>query len=228
LDIDTVGQTLIEKVKIASKIKVKKIKKSQYSTLPLRFFKKSSKSWLIVIGASTGGPKALPEILSRLPRNIPASILIVQHMPEGFTKSFAERLNWHTSIEVREAVNGDNIGDGTAFIAPGNKHMTIKNNQLILTSGPKVNNVRPSVDVLFQNVAKIYGSKCIAVLLTGMGNDGAEGMKDIKNFGGKTIAQNKETCVVYGMPKVAIEKKVVDKVVPLPQIAENILRLMEE
>jgi two-component system chemotaxis response regulator CheB len=228
LDIDKAGNNLIEKVKLAATVKVSKICRPKLSPLPRQIFLAKRNEWVIAIGASTGGPKAIPEILSRLPRNIPAGILIVQHMPEGFTKSFAERLNWYTSIEVKEAEDGEIITKGIAYIAPGNKHMSVVKNRIKIANGARVNNVRPSVDILMKSVARHYGPRCVGVILTGMGNDGAEGMKEIKNNGGKTIAQNQHTCIVFGMSKAAIDLRVVDSIVPLSQVAKNIIVSMEE
>jgi two-component system chemotaxis response regulator CheB len=228
LDIEKRKKTLISKIKMAAKVKISKLKKIKPTPISCSSFVPKDNDWLITIGASTGGPKAIPEILSRLPRNIPAAILIVQHMPEGFTKSFAERLNWYTSLDVKEAEEGDRIEIGNVLVAPGNHHMEIKGKSIHLSNGPNVNNVRPSVDVLMKSASKYYGSKCMGVLLTGMGNDGGEGMKNIKLNGGKTVAQNEDTCVVFGMPKAAIDLRVVDEIAPLEQIAKVIMLGLEE
>ena len=228
LDIEKRRNELIAKIKMAAKIKVTKIQ--NIGTRPNSYpkFHPVKGDWLITIGASTGGPKAIPEVLSRLPRNLPAAVLLVQHMPKGFTQSFAERLNWHTSLEVREAREGDDISLGTVLVAPGNQHMELDGKKIHLNEKSPVNSVRPSVDVLMKSTAKRYGANCIGVLLTGMGSDGAKGMMEIKKHGGKTIVQSKETCVVYGMPKAAVDLRIVDKVVSLPRIAENIMLTMKE
>jgi two-component system chemotaxis response regulator CheB len=228
LDIEKAGFDLIEKVKLAATIKVSRIKKSQIFSAPHKRFLPTNEDLIVAIGASTGGPKAIPEILSRLPRNLPAAILIVQHMPEGFTRSFAERLNWYTSIEVKEAADGDLITKGIAYIAPGNKHMSIHKDKIEISDGPKINNVRPSVDVLMLSAAENYGPNCLGVILTGMGSDGAAGMKEIKNQGGYNIAQDKESCIVYGMSKTAIELQVVDKIASLDRIADDIMVYLEK
>jgi two-component system chemotaxis response regulator CheB len=228
LDMDKMGDTLISKVKIAARIKPRKKKEIKVAPVSFPKFRIKKYGRVVAIGASTGGPKAIPEVLCRLPSNLPAGILIVQHMPEGFTRSFAERLNWYTSLEVREAEEGDEIEPGTVLIAPGNLHMEVKKNRVHLTDGPHVNNVRPSVDVLMKSTARIYGPGCIGVLLTGMGADGAQGMKEIKNCGGRTIAQNEKTSIVYGMPKAAVELRVVDRVVPLQNIARDIIYALED
>jgi two-component system chemotaxis response regulator CheB len=228
LDIEDAGRTLISKVKMAARIKISKRKETKVKPISYPKFRWHKGDWLVTIGASTGGPKSIPEVLSRLPRNLPAATLIAQHMPKSFTKSFAERLNWYTSLEVREAEEGDEISPGVVLLAPGNFHLEVDKKRIHLSDGPQINNVRPSVDVLMKSSAKSYGSRCIGVLLTGMGKDGASGMKEIKKYGGKTIAESKETCIVYGMPKAAIELRIVDKIVPLPQIASQIISAMEE
>ena len=228
LDMEKTSQTLISKVIMAAKIKVAKRKAIKISPVSIPKFLSKKGDRIVTLGASTGGPRAIPEVLSRLPRDLPAGLLIVQHMPEGFTKSFSERLNWYTSLEVKEAEEGDEITPGLVLVAPGNLHMEIDKKRIHLTDEPQVNNVRPSADVLMKAAAEAYGPRCIGVLLTGMGNDGAQGMKEIKEKGGKTIAQDKESCVVYGMPKAAYDLRIVDKVAPLSKIARNIILALEE
>jgi two-component system chemotaxis response regulator CheB len=228
LDMEKAGQTLISKVIMAAKIKVAKRKAIKIAPVTISKFHLKKGDRVVAIGASTGGPRAIPEVLSRLPRDLPAGLLIVQHMPEGFTKSFAERLNWYTSLEVKEAGEGDEIVPGSVLVAPGNLHMEIDKKRIHLTDGPQVNNVRPSVDVLMKTAADAYGPRCIGVLLTGMGSDGAQGMKEIKSQGGKTIAQDRESSIVYGMPKAAYDLRIVDKVAPLSKIARNIILALEE
>ena len=224
LDIDKIGQNIIQKIKMASEVNVKKISRPKI-VKPLVYIRKRThgKKKIIAIGASTGGPKALLEVLSLLPRDIPAGIIITQHMPEGFTKSFAERLNWQSSVEVKEAEEGDLILPGLALVAPGDYHMEIAGGKITLNKRPKVNSIRPSVDIMMSSAVKMYGKNVIGVLLTGMGADGARGMKDIKDNGGKTIAQDKNSCVVFGMPKEAIALDAVDRIVPLSKIASEIL-----
>jgi len=228
LDIEKKKKELISKVIVASKVKVSRIEREKIIPIPPQGYRLKDDFWVVAIGASTGGPRAIQEVLSRLPRNLPAVILIVQHMPEGFTKSFAERLNWYTSLEVREAKDEDALRKGLVLIAPGNNHMEIIDEKVKLNNGPTVNHVRPSVDVLMKSVSKIYGPRTIGVLLTGMGTDGRDGLKNIKDAGGSTIVQNKETCVIYGMPKSAIEIGAADKITPLNNIADNIINIMEE
>lgn len=182
---------------------------------------------IIAIGTSTGGPRALQEIITKLPGSLPCGVIIVQHMPPGFTKSLAERLNSLSSVTVKEAENKDIIRPGLVLIAPGDYHMTVEidagKKVVKLNQSPPVGGHRPAVDPMFESVAKVYGSKVVAVLLTGMGHDGAKGMQYIKQQRGYTIAEDQSTAVVFGMPKSAIELGVVDKVVPIGAVAEEIV-----
>ncbi|WP_051912681.1 protein-glutamate methylesterase/protein-glutamine glutaminase [Carnobacterium funditum] len=176
----------------------------------------------IVIGASTGGPKALLQVIQHLPENLAIPIFIVQHMPKGFTLSFAERLNMKSSVTVVEAKEGMTIENGTVYLAPGDYHMTIKQNKIALDRSPKILGVRPAVDYLFQSAASVYESSLVGVILTGMGHDGSVGMSEIKKQGGFTLAQDRETAVVYGMPGNAIKKGVVDEVASLTELSDRI------
>ncbi len=182
---------------------------------------------LIVIGASTGGTEALKDVLIDIPRTAPP-ILVTQHMPPGFTKSFAQRLDGLCQIDVCEAVAGERLMSGKAYIAPGSDHLLISRRGSVaytaLSDGPPVNRHRPSVDVLFASAAETYGKNVIAVILTGMGRDGAAGMLELHHAGAYTIAQDEASCVVFGMPKAAIELGGVSKVVPLLKIGDAILR----
>jgi two-component system chemotaxis response regulator CheB len=179
---------------------------------------------VVVIGSSTGGPKALAEIFSALPQDIPAGMLVVQHMPPYFTKSLAERLDKCSCVHVKESEAGDMITNNYALVAPGDHHMTVNTGKIRLNQEPPVNAIRPSVDVTMMSVAKTYGYNTIGVLLTGMGNDGAAGMKAIKEQGGTTIACDEKTSVIFGMPKEAIKLGCVDKIMPLHEIAGEIMR----
>lgn len=186
-------------------------------------------SQVIVIGSSTGGVQALSALLPMMPVNAPG-IVIVQHMPEGFTASFARRLDQISSINVREAQDGDPIYPGTALLAPGGKrHMSIVGRsphlRVTLTEGPPVCFATPSVDVMFQSAARACGTNCAAALLTGMGKDGAEGMLRIRQAGGRTIAQDEETSVVWGMPGQAVAIGAAARVLPLAQIGAALLEL---
>lgn len=181
---------------------------------------------VVAIGASTGGTDALLRVLSKLPANAPG-VVIVQHMPEHFTRSFAERLDRLCQLHVKEAEHGDRVVPGKALVAPGNYHMLLRrsgaNFVVDVKSGPLVSRHRPSVNVLFKSVARCAGRNAIGVILTGMGNDGAEGMKAMHDAGAQTIAQDEASCVVFGMPREAINHEGVDRVLHLDRISEGIL-----
>jgi two-component system chemotaxis response regulator CheB len=181
---------------------------------------------VVAIGASTGGTEALRGLLEAMPPGAPG-IVIVQHMPEGFTAAFAHRLNEICRIEVKEAADGDRVVAGRALIAPGNRHTLVRRSGaqylVEVTDGPLVSRHRPSVDVLFRSVAQAAGSNAVGVIMTGMGADGAAGLLEMKRAGGSTIAQDEATCVVFGMPKEAIAAGGVDEVVSLPRIPGVIL-----
>jgi two-component system, chemotaxis family, protein-glutamate methylesterase/glutaminase len=183
---------------------------------------------VIAIGASTGGTEALREVLSRLPRDIPG-LLIVQHMPAPFTARFAARLNALCAINVGEAGDGARISPGVALIAPGDRHLEVERiagaYHVRLHDGPPVNHHRPSVDVLFASCARLLGPSAMAVVLTGMGSDGARGLASMKRAGARTLVQDEATSVVFGMPKEAIATGCVDEIVPLDGIAAAIVRL---
>jgi two-component system chemotaxis response regulator CheB len=182
---------------------------------------------VVAIGASTGGTEALREILEAMPPDAPA-IVIVQHMPEVFTKAFADRLNRLCRVEVKEAARGDRVAAGRALVAPGNRHTLVIRSgahyELEVRDGPLVSRHRPSVDVLFGSVAQAAGPNAVGVILTGMGDDGADGMLQMRRAGAATIAQDEQSCVVFGMPKAAIDRGAVDAVVPLTEVPGAILR----
>jgi two-component system chemotaxis response regulator CheB len=180
-------------------------------------------SRIVAIGISTGGPNALQYLFSQLPEDFPGCLLVVQHMPEGFTEMFARRLHESSPIEVKEAQSGDLLLAGRALICPGNRHMKVRRmahgDIAVLVDQPRVNGHRPSVDVLFNSVAQEFGSTALAVLMTGMGEDGAAGMGAIQAAGGITIAQSLDTCIVDSMPRAAINRGFVSRVVSLPNLA---------
>jgi two-component system chemotaxis response regulator CheB len=197
-----------------------------HSNLPLEINHK-----IVAIGASTGGTKAIEYVLQDLPASSPG-VIIVQHMPEHFTMTFAQRLNDLSSMKVREARDNDRVLPGTALIAPGNHHIVLKRiggtYRVRLKDGPRVHYQRPSVDVLFQSVAKAVGRNAIGVLLTGMGADGAKGLLSMKENGAMTIAQDQASCVVFGMPKEAIKLGAVDAVVPLSKIVQTVIYALKD
>ncbi|WP_022851641.1 protein-glutamate methylesterase/protein-glutamine glutaminase [Limisalsivibrio acetivorans] len=224
---------LIEKVKNAAHSNLKKtiaaIKQTPKKEITTALGETTNK--VIAIGASTGGTVALQEVLTVLPPNSPG-IVIVQHMPQNFTAAFAERLNDLCRIEVREAKHGDIVGVGTALIAPGELHMVVKRTggryYVEVGTGKKVSGHRPSVDVLFNSVSKYVGSNAVGAILTGMGSDGAKGLLKMKNSGAKTVAQDSQSCVVYGMPKVAVELGAADYVESLRDIPERLMELVSK
>jgi len=184
---------------------------------------------ILAIGASTGGPPAIENVLSAIPVDFPLPIVISQHMPKLFTKSFAQRLNNTSQITVKEAENGEMLQRGVAFIAPGDAHMGItrRNNEVFVefTNDSKYI-YRPSVDLLFSSVAQAYGMESICVILTGMGNDGLAGAKEVKAKNGYVIAQDEDTCVVYGMPRAVVNANMADIVLPLEKITEEIMKVL--
>ena len=185
---------------------------------------------VIAVGASTGGTEALRLFLGALPTDCPP-VVVVQHMPEVFTRAFAERLNKECAIEIGEARDGDRLQRGRALIAPGNRHMLVNRSgeelSVQIIDGPLVSRHRPSVDVLFRSVATSVGGKAVGIIMTGMGDDGAQGLYEMKEAGAATIAQDEASCIVFGMPKEAIARGAVDVVAPLEQIASAALSFSE-
>lgn len=183
---------------------------------------------IVAIGTSTGGTQALEEVLTALPKVAPGMV-IVQHMPEKFTAAFAARLDGLCKVEVREAKSGDRVMQGRALIAPGGKHMMLRRSGaqyfVDVIDGPLVNRHRPSVDVLFRSVAKYAGGNALGIIMTGMGDDGAAGLLEMRNAGAQTLAQDEASCVVYGMPKEAVKRGAAGRVIPLNTIAGEIMRL---
>jgi two-component system, chemotaxis family, protein-glutamate methylesterase/glutaminase len=230
-------EQLIEKIKAASKVKVfhkaeavpVALKKENHHDIASISARKTNK--IIAIGASTGGADALREVISRLPSNAPP-VVVVQHMPQNFTKAFADRLNRLCEVHVKEAVYGEYLAVGKVLIAPGNKHMEIRRNgtnyYVILLDGPMVFHQRPAVEVLFNSVAKYAGKNAVGVILTGMGKDGAQGLLNMRKAGANTVVQDESTCIVFGMPKEAIDLGAAQVIKPLPQIAQTLLDFCAE
>lgn len=224
---DQIGDELITKIKAAAKGQIVQLPEPLSKPRKVRTaLRNGAPTKIVAIGVSTGGPQALDYVLSQLPADFPASILIVQHMPEGFTEMFARRLDEVCAIEVKEARSGDLLLPGRALVCPGNRHMKAKRMPLgdvaLLTEGEKVNGHRPSADVLLHSVGYEFGDRAIGVLMTGMGEDGAEGLGTIKNYGGLTIAQAEESCVVYGMPRAAVERGHALRVISLEAMANTL------
>lgn len=261
LDLHKIKEELVQKVEAAANISVTKLKRPMKSiqrkevvkvekslntppptikkqqpieltTLPnKKEWSKTSKK-IILIGTSTGGPRALQEVITKIPENVRAPILIVQHMPAGFTKSLANRLDQLSNIHVKEAEQGDILKDGVAYIAPGGYHLRLR--KIGTTYGivldqtePPRSGHRPSVDVMFEDVSNCPDMDKVAVIMTGMGQDGANGLKELKKSGNvRAIAESADTCIVYGMPKAAVETQLVDEVVDVEDIAQTIMKYM--
>ncbi|WP_027408704.1 chemotaxis response regulator protein-glutamate methylesterase [Anoxybacteroides tepidamans] len=241
LDLYKVKEELVDKVMLASRANLRLINKRatnqttassqkiSYSKIEVQPSEKGHEKKIICIGTSTGGPRALQQVLTQLPKQIPAPIVIVQHMPKGFTKSLAQRLDSLCDISVREVEHLEELKQGVAYIAPGGAHFTVASSGQSLIAhldySPPRNGHRPSVDVLFESVSALSGYSKIAVIMTGMGSDGTNGLKRLKEAGEtKAIAESEETAVVFGMPKSAIAANLVDDVVPLEGIAETIMK----
>jgi two-component system chemotaxis response regulator CheB len=233
IDIGELKDELILKVKIAAGVRLATLKSPSVRRPPkkksLRILSVTTRA--VAIGASTGGPRALERIFADLPADLPAPIMVVQHLPIGFSHAFAERLASVGRLPVKEAENGDILEAGMVFVAPAGRHMLITKNGrkscIKLEDGPRVWGVKPSADKLMQSVAEVFGSNSIGVVLTGMGVDGAAGVKAIKEKKGTVIVQDEKTSVVFGMAKAAIQKKAVDKVVPVNRIGREIIKAIQ-
>lgn len=228
LDIEKVQQQLVEKVFMAAGVDLNKLKNHRHKiTDPpaVHALPPARGQKIVAIGSSTGGTRALAEIIPKLPGNLNAGLVLIQHMPVGFTKSLAERLSSRSRIMVREASDGDIVKPGLALLVPADYHLTVDNSgyKIQLNQDPQRFGVRPSVDVTMESLAANAKVPLVGVILTGMGHDGAKGMAAIKKQGGHTIAEDRSTCVVFGMPKSAIETGMVDLVLPLEQIPQAII-----
>jgi two-component system chemotaxis response regulator CheB len=229
--LDAIADQLIEKIKVAKRAAGHRLPSAVLSEGPQSLKKKSGPGMppnrIIAIGISTGGPNALQFLLSQLPADFPSCILIVQHMPEGFTEMFAKRLDECCALDVQEARSGDLLTAGRVLLCPGNRHMIVRRmprgDIVVLNDNPPVNGHRPSVDVLFNSVAQEFGLVAVGVLMTGMGDDGAAGLGAIKAANGMTIAQSEESCVVSGMPRAAITRGYANRIVPLDGMASYLL-----
>jgi len=227
------ARELIAKIKVAADSKV--VRPGTLRAAPMRPEKMvaarsaPTASKVVAIGISTGGPQALEFLLSQLPPDFPGTILVVQHMPEGFTDMFARRLDELCGLRVKEAQSGDVLQAGRVLVCPGSRHMTVRRlpmgDIVVLNDEAPVNGHRPSVDVLFRSVAREFGPLAVAVLMTGMGEDGAQGLGEVKKAGGMTIAQSEESCVVFGMPKAAIERGYATRVIALDVLSSTLQAL---
>ncbi|MEZ5335896.1 MAG: chemotaxis response regulator protein-glutamate methylesterase [Methanolobus sp.] len=253
LNIADIAKEIRIKVKMASKVDLKKLgfmeehvkksrdlvkEKSSHTTKKKPVAPKNkvhhANGKIIAIASSTGGPRALEQVIPKLPGNLKVPVVIVQHMPPGFTASLAQRLDGQSQITITEAKDGDVLHAGHAYLAPGNYHMEIvtKNKggiyqQVVkLNQRPREQGVRPCANILFKSLVPIYGSKIVTAVLTGMGADGADGAEDIKKAGGKVIVEDEKSCVVYGMPKAVVQRGLADEIVPLGRVASEIVRVL--
>ncbi len=233
MTVEEIGDQLIKKVKSVSRSRFnirtfeekKLVAAVRHEPMPML---KPVSDKIVAIGTSTGGPSALISVFNKFPEKFPSSVLVVQHMPEGFTAAFSKRLNDSSNLEVKEAEDGDDVLPGHGYVAPGHSHMKIVDNggklKIKVFKSDKVSGHMPSIDVLFKSVAEHVRDRSVAVIMTGMGKDGSEGLLKIKENGGYTIAQNEETSVVYGMNRVSVEIGAVKEIVPLSEIADRIVR----
>jgi two-component system chemotaxis response regulator CheB len=226
------GAELIEKIKFLSKIKVMRHPlaklENEKRAIRLKSPFKNTADKIVAIVVSTGGPQALFEILRNMPSDFPCGIVIVQHIVSGFVEGLAEWLAGQCDIAVKVACDSEEILPAVAYLAPSDLHMTVRDDKKIsLSNDLSPGNHKPSGNVLLESVAKVYQEGAVGVILTGMGQDGAQGMKAVKQKHGQTIAQDEKSCIVFGMPKVAIELGVIDKVVPLQKIAETIVEMLK-
>ncbi|WP_209122367.1 chemotaxis response regulator protein-glutamate methylesterase [Alkalihalobacillus sp. BA299] len=243
LDIHNIKDEIIGKVVLAAQSQVsnfinntKKIVTNTSNQMiikdkEIRSFKNNGKKKVVAIGTSTGGPKALQQVLTKIPPTINAPILIVQHMPQGFTKSLANRLNSLCNIEVKEAEDGEIIKNGVAYLAPGGSHLTVKKVGSVLAAClnqlPPRKGHRPSVDVLFESLAKVTNYSVLSIIMTGMGADGTEGLLKLKDLTNTySIAEAKESCIVFGMPRSAIKTNKVNEIVHLQNISMRVMELV--
>ena len=239
LNIRDIGQELIEKVIAASTAKIRFRASSSPFTKPVTpvassFIRRpqiSNRFDIVAIASSTGGPMALSDLLPKLPKNFPVPIVITQHMPKEFTGSFAKRLNDSSNIEVVEGFDGLSLKAGRAVIAPGGSHLIVKRRAGAavcgLSDSPPVLSVKPAANVMFLSIADEFGGNVLCVILTGMGRDGTDGAVALKRKGAYVIAESQKTCVVYGMPKAAVDAGIVDEVLPLDEIPDAIIRIVK-
>lgn len=234
LDIDRVKDSLISKINLAHEkcrfgcsqediknhLEDKKMNRKKVIN--------NNKIDAVVIGASTGGPRALYEVITKLPNDLGVPVFVVQHMPATFTKAFADRLNKNSNLKVVEATDGQIIEKDVVYVAQGGYHMEVRGARISLNKEEPLWGVRPSVDKLFFSAAKTYKEKLLSIVLTGMGRDGAEGTVDVKKNGGITISEDQATCTIYGMPKATFETGKVDMVLPIHEIADAIIKIVKE
>ena len=235
VDLYRVQEELLTKVRLAAAVDASRLR-SLALTRPVPFRPECRPDAIcgdraVVIAASTGGPRALNVVLGSLPGDLPAAVLVVQHMPPGFTRSLAERLDRHSALQIKEAQDGDTVLPGHGYVAPGGFHMVVEkrvSGQMVirLLQSPPVLGLRPAANLTLEAVAQVYGAGSIGIILTGMGSDGADGLQAIKAARGIVIAQDQATSVIYGMPRAALESGCVDRVLPLEQIAAEVVAIL--
>ena len=232
IDVHTVVEDLSAKIKAAAGSKTKAIRLPAPIDVKTPLAKRGPQPLgkedpVVVIGTSTGGPRALQSVLTNLPADLPAAVLVVQHMPPGFTRSLAQRLNQASRLVIQEAANGDRLARGLVLLAPGDYHLKFRRTkQVELDQGPRRRHVRPAVDVTMESAVEFHGANVIGVVLTGMGDDGTDGARRIKDAGGLVIAEHESTSVVYGMPASVVRAGLADRVVPLPKVASTLVELV--
>jgi two-component system chemotaxis response regulator CheB len=241
LDMERVRDELLAKVKVASAIDLKRLPfrpglpplSGLLAAPPARAAKAvrgADHGGIVAIGTSTGGPRALSVVIPGLPKDLAAPVVVVQHMSAGFTRSLAGRLDRESSVRVKEAEAGETLEAGVVYLAPGDWHLSVEGPagraRACLDQKPPLLGVRPCVDVLFQSVADVYGSSAVGVVLTGMGRDGVKGLRAMKARHAKVIAQDEDSCVVYGMPRAAVQSGCVDRIVPLDKVASAVVEML--
>jgi two-component system chemotaxis response regulator CheB len=230
LDFHKVKDELVSKVKAAAKAKLRPLLTPPITLRQEKLTTYKFKDWaVVVIAASTGGPAAIRYVLSQLPHDLPAAVLLVQHMPRGFTKFFADNLNQVSRLPVHEAQDGEEIMPGKVYLAPSGFHMLVeRGDRLSLDLSPPLHNVRPAADKTFDSAAHVYGKRCIGVVMTGMGSDGAVGLLTVREHGGRTMVQSPETCVISSMPESALKLNAAEESVPLELLPKRLSELIQE
>lgn len=224
LDLEEIAPDLLAVVRAAASSVAAK-PRVRPSQVPRQAAPTGRTSKCILIGSSTGGPRALQHVVPKLPGDLNVPVVIVQHMPPGFTRALAERINSESSLKVTEAQHGDRLEPNTVLIAPGGQHMEFTRNGIVqISDGPTVNGVKPAVDITLSSLVRAFGGEVTGVILTGMGRDGAVALKLLRDAGGRTVVESEETCVVYGMPRAAVEAGAAQMVLPIQEIAPEIVR----
>jgi two-component system chemotaxis response regulator CheB len=234
LDLETVGETLLVALRAATQVNlsgVKLLARPRFITPSLRSSDSAGANWGVAIAASTGGPRALAEVIPHLPGNLGAAVFVVQHMPAGFTRSLATRLDSMSHLRVTEAHDGEKVEVNRVYLAPGGMHMRVGaamggNRHIMLDDGPTIWGVRPAADPLFTSVADEFGHQSVGVVLTGMGRDGSEGLHAIRAAGGGAVVQDRETSTIYGMPQAALQRAGADRVSALEDVAPAVVHLL--